>query len=392
MSEIQDAAQIIRVSFEGAEIIMKLGKANLDFLKGVCAVFKNLLDQEKLSGKTSVKQLLKSGGDLQVFKFRTEDMATVKKMADKYGILYSILPDLNKSDGMSEILFHSQAAPRIQAIMEQIQNSKIESMDDYFANAEPEELEKAVQEAEKKPAMPKENEYRVAAEEFIKNPGAKVSDVRSRLNMTWLEIWPIVKHMESNNLAERGKDGTLTMKMNPAQFRELIKSEQWKSWFGKEEADSRRGAGRSPSDDKTEELKRIQKMSRENPKVNGITIDRKMVTEETEKNIKTRIPYKRDEYIWLRKSEISWINGNKTIYASLEKEKNYMVLDRENKPVRTVSGQTLYEQSYDPVNREHIRRQQEQKQRRQQQKQREYKRTQKALEDTRKALSGRKGR
>lgn len=392
MSEIQDAAQIIRVSFEGAEIIMKLGKANLDFLKGVCAVFKNLLDQEKLSGKTSVKQLLKSGGDLQVFKFRTEDMATVKKMADKYGILYSILPDLNKSDGMSEILFHSQAAPRIQAIMEQIQNSKIESMDDYFANAEPEELEKAVQEAEKKPAMPKENEYRVAAEEFIKNPGAKVSDVRSRLNMTWLEIWPIVKHMESNNLAERGKDGTLTMKMDPAQFRELINSEQWKSWFGKEEADSRRGAGRSPSDDKTEELKRIQKMSRENPKVNGITIDRKMVTEETEKNIKTRIPYKRDEYIWLRKSEISWINGNKTIYASLEKEKNYMVLDRENKPVRTVSGQALYEQSYDPVNREHIRRQQEQKQRRQQQKQREYKRTQKALEDTRKALSGRKGR
>lgn len=392
MSEIQDAAQIIRVSFEGAEIIMKLGKANLDFLKGICAVFKNLLDQEKLSGKTSVKQLLKSGGDLQVFKFRTEDMATVKKMADKYGILYSILPDLNKSDGMSEILFHSQAAPRIQAIMEQIQNSKIESMDDYFANAEPEELEKAVQEAEKKPAMPKENEYRVAAEEFIKNPGAKVSDVRSRLNMSWLEIWPIVKHMESNNLAELRKDGTLTMKMDPAQFRELINSEQWKSWFGKEEADSRRGAGRSPSDDKTEELKRIQKMSRENPKVNGITIDRKMVTEETEKNIKTRIPYKQDEYIWLRKSEISWINGNKTIYASLEKEKNYMVLDRENKPVRTVSGQTLYEQSYDPVNREHIRRQQEQKQRRQQQKQREYKRTQKALEDTRKALSGRKGR
>ena len=57
MSEIQDAAQIIRVSFEGAEIILKLGKANLDFLKGVCAVFKKMLDQEKLSGKTSVKQI-----------------------------------------------------------------------------------------------------------------------------------------------------------------------------------------------------------------------------------------------------------------------------------------------------------------------------------------------
>lgn len=391
MSEIQDAAQIIRVTFEGAEIIMKLGKANMDFVKDVCAVFKKMLDQEKLSGKTTVKQLLKSGGDLQVFKFQTENLQTVKKMADKYGILYSILPDLNKADGMSEILFHSQAAPRIKAIMEQIQNSKIESMDDYFANAEPEELEKAVQDAEKKPVLPKENEYRVAAEEILKNPGAKVSDIRSRLNMTWLEIWPIVKHMESNGLATLGKDGTVSMNMGPDQFREFMDSQQWKAWFGKQEAGRRGGTGPSISGDKLEEIRRIQKAYKDNPKVNGITIDRKMVTEETEKNIKTRIPYKKDEYIWLRKSEITWINGNKTIYASLEKGKDYMVLDRENKPVRTVSGQKLYEQSYDPVNREHIRRQQEQKRKRQQ-KQQEYRRTQKALEDTRKALSGRKGR
>lgn len=42
MSEIQDAAQIIRVSFEGAEIILKLGKANLDFVKGgLCCDQKN---------------------------------------------------------------------------------------------------------------------------------------------------------------------------------------------------------------------------------------------------------------------------------------------------------------------------------------------------------------
>lgn len=140
MSEIQDAAQIIRVSLEGVEVILKIGKLNWDFVKDVCAVFTRMLDQEKLAGKTSVRQLLKSGGDLQVFKFRTENLQTVKKMADKYGILYSILPDINKKDGMSEILFHSQAVPRIQTMMEQIQDSKIESMDDYFSNAEPKEL------------------------------------------------------------------------------------------------------------------------------------------------------------------------------------------------------------------------------------------------------------
>ena len=109
MSEIQDAAQIIKVSFEGAEIILKMGNTGWQFVKDICAVFKKVLDQEKLSGKTSVQKLLKMGGDLQVFRFETKDLERVKALANKYGILYSILPDLNEKDGMSEILFHSQA-------------------------------------------------------------------------------------------------------------------------------------------------------------------------------------------------------------------------------------------------------------------------------------------
>ena len=49
MSEIQDAAQIIKVSFEGAEIILKMGNTGWQFVKDICAVFKKVLDQEKLS-------------------------------------------------------------------------------------------------------------------------------------------------------------------------------------------------------------------------------------------------------------------------------------------------------------------------------------------------------
>lgn len=390
MSEIQDAAQIIRVSIEGTELILKLGKANWDFVKSVCAVLKKMLDQEKLAGKTSVKQLLKSGGDLQVFQFQTKDLDTVKKLADKYGILYSILPDLNAADGMSEILFHSQAAPRIQSIMEQIQHSKIESMDDYFTNAEPEELGQVVQEAEKKSVIPKENEYRTVANEFARNPGAKISDIRSRLDMTWAEIWPIIKHMEANGLAKSGKDGTVAMTMDSEQFQDFVGSRQWQEWFWKH-ADQHRDTEQRSSGEKLEEIRRIQKQYRENPKANGITIDRKMVMEETERSIKTRIPYKRNEYIWLRKSEITWINGNKTIYANLEKEKTYQVLDSENRPVRRVSGKDLYEQSYDPVNRNRLNLEQDRRKKRQQ-KEKQYRRNQKALEDVKKAVQGRERR
>ena len=118
-----------------------------------------------------------------------------------------------------------------------------------------------------------------------------------------------------------------------------------------------------------------------------------MVIEETEKSIKTRIPYQKDGFIWLRKSEIAWINEDKTILANLEKEKTYQVVDRDNKPVRRLLGRQLYEQSYDPVNREQIRRQQENQRRHQRQrKKKQYQQTQKSLEAARKKLNGRGGR
>lgn len=279
MSEIQDAVQIIRLFLEGAEVILKMGKMSWDFTQSVGAVFEHMLEKEKLEGKTSVKKLLKSGGDLQVFKFRTEDLRAVKKLADKYGILYSIMPDLNKKDGMSEILFHSQAVPRIQSIMEQIQGARIESMDDYISNAEPKELKALTRETKKK-YRKNDKEYRKGA---YRSPGS---------------------------LAE---NGVATEKM--------------------------------------EEIKNFQKGYIKNPNINGITIAKKMVMEETEREIKTRIPYKTDEYIWLPKSEITWINHDKTIYAGLEKEKEYQIVDGADRPVRQVSGQELYKQSYDPVNR-----------------------------------------
>lgn len=309
MSEIQDAVQIIKVALDGAEIILKVGKMNFDFVKSVCALFARMMEQEKLEGKTSVRRLLKSGGDLQVFKFRTEDLYAVKKMADKYGILYSILPDINQKDGMSQILFHSQAVPRIQAIMEQIQGAGIESMDDYFSNAEPKALDTLTQEAKKK----------------------------------------------YGNMGHR--------------------------YSGEAEIFSGAPVENEISAKKMEEIRNFQKGYIENPKINGITIARKMVMEETEREIKTRIPYRQNEYIWLPKSEITWINHDKTIYAGLEKEWEYQIVDEADRPIRQVSGQELYKQSYDPVNHSLNGREQERIRKRQRQEQQDKIRQDKEVRD-----------
>ena len=87
MSEIQDAAQIIKVSFEGAEIILKNGKYRLAVCKKIFVRYlKKVLDQEKtVREKLLYKKLLKMGGDLQVFRFETKDLERVKALANKYG-------------------------------------------------------------------------------------------------------------------------------------------------------------------------------------------------------------------------------------------------------------------------------------------------------------------
>ncbi len=73
-------------------------------------------------------------------------------------------------------------------------------------------------------------------------------------------------------------------------------------------------------------------------------------------------------------------HGSMVIRRSMRglKREDLSGTDASNQPVRRVTGQQLYEQSYDPVNREQVKRQQEQqKKRERQQKKKEYQQAQK---------------
>mgnify|MGYP002517763542 CR=1 FL=1 len=112
--EIMEAVQIIRVAYEGIEIAMRIGSGGLNAAQRAVEALVGLLEYEKTMGKTNMKKLLMKGGDLQIFQFKTEDTKTVEKMLKKYGILYSVLPDINKTDGLSEIIFQCLSSGRWQ--------------------------------------------------------------------------------------------------------------------------------------------------------------------------------------------------------------------------------------------------------------------------------------
>lgn len=359
MSEMQDAVQIIRVTYEGIEMFFKVGSGGYRALKDMAGILKTLLDQEKLEGRTSVRQLLKKGGDLQVFSFDTGDMAKVKELLKKHGVLYAMLPDLNKKDGKSEILFHSEAAPRITAIIELLNAGKIETMEDYLDHADKEDLQEFI-----KSENQKKKEYDFMAFDFYavgmyfaKNPEGSLAGVKEKLSMTDEELEPILKYMKKRGLMDQDKKtGKVLFSMKAESFKEYFFSDAWKediNFSTKEE-----------NPDKEEVQKRYQKEKKKNPKVNGITIDRKLFYEETPEALKTRIPGRMHEFLWIPKSDSVLINEGKTIYTDLQKDKEYQIVDDNNQEQYRITGEELYSRHYDPVSRKR-----EEQQRREMQKQ-----------------------
>lgn len=269
--EISQAIQIIRLEFDGLRFGMDVTGGTVKQAKNLAVFIYALLTREKLQGKTSLKKMLSKDGSLQVLKIREEDMKKFKKIAKKYGILYSKLPDINKSDGMTEVLFHIEATPRINTLIEKLGNGSIENLMDYVRNGKDGDFEKVVD------YLKKEN---------------------------------ILKDTPSEVEPER-----------------------------KEQLDRY-----------ADELKYNAMIN--DPSRVDITISRKLYEEENLTSIKTRVPNTYGDnvrYLWIDKSDVVSINGGKTFFAYLNKDKEYELVDRDGQIAEKLTGQNLQKQHYDNV-------------------------------------------
>lgn len=269
--EISQAIQIIRLEFDGLRFGMDITGGTVKQAKNLAVFIYALLTREKLQGKTSLKKMLSKDGSLQVLKIREEDMKKFKKLAKKYGILYSKLPDINKSDGMTEVLFHTEATPRINTLIEKLGNGSIENLMDYVRNGKDGDFEKVV--------------------EYLKKEN-------------------ILKDTPSEVEPER-----------------------------KEQLDRY-----------ADELKYNAMIN--DPSRVDITISRKLYEEENLTSIKTRVPNTYGDnvrYLWIDKSDVVSINGGKTFFAYLNKDKEYELVDRDGQIAEKLTGQNLQKQHYDNV-------------------------------------------
>ena len=80
-SEITDAVQIIHIVFEGADLCLRVTGKCMKPLEQLTKLIMGILAREKMEGKTSMKNLLKRGGDMHVFRFPKDQLKKVETMA-----------------------------------------------------------------------------------------------------------------------------------------------------------------------------------------------------------------------------------------------------------------------------------------------------------------------
>ncbi|MDR4076245.1 MAG: DUF3801 domain-containing protein [Eubacterium sp.] len=123
MNTSGDAAeQVIRLSLEGADFLLRLtgtGLKNLAFL--LISALKSA-DMHKTKGKTRLTAMLKSGKPLTVFSINNADLEVFAKEARHYGVLYCALGNpAGSPDGVTDILVKQEDAVRINRIVERFQ-------------------------------------------------------------------------------------------------------------------------------------------------------------------------------------------------------------------------------------------------------------------------------
>ena len=343
--EIQEAIQIIRVGYDGLEIAMKISggaikeaKKALDFLIAV-------LEKEKTMGKIDMRNLLMKGGDLQVFQFNMEDLSKVEKMAKQYGILYSVLPDINKADGKSEIIFHTEAVPRVNMMVQKLKFGRIATFDDYLKNGDEKEMNKILSFLKE---QKKGNERLHTAESAKANEmmdgliekvglyameksNISVEDVKEKFGVDKEEAENILGRLEKIGVLEKGEDGMHKVVMDRDAF--LNRFRGYRELVGRMQA-------AAVAQDKN---------------FLDITITKKLIVEENDHAVKTRVPGTWGEearYLWIGKEKIMEIHSGKTLLTFLIPDKEYKLYSADNKVVVTMRGNDLYDGYYDKVETE----------------------------------------
>ncbi len=335
--EIQEAVQIIRVLYDGVEISMKVGSGGLSAMKQAVTFIKGMLDYEKSMGKTSMRKLLMKGGDLQIMQVPTTEIKQVEKMAKKYGILYSMLPDMDRTDGMTELIFHQEALPRANTMLTRLNGGRLLTFNDYLEKGDEKQLGKLMDFFQHQKQAGIDETATKQLDNLIEQVGLFAMQKKSLSVDAVKENFSINHEAAENIVRQLAKIGILGSRDDAGTYQVILDKDAFLN----------RVRGYQQLAD------RIRMVSAtKDARLSDVTIAKSLIKEENDHAVKTRVPGTWGEnirYIWLKKENIMEIHNGKTMLTFLDGEKDYKLYDEKNRVVETKKGSALYEGHYDAV-------------------------------------------
>ena len=119
------AEQVMRMSLEGAEILIKLtgsGAKNAAVL--LYSIYK---EQNKTRGKERLTNMLRSGKPLKVYTFKRDNLEKFKEVAKEYGILYTVLKEKEDKDGVFDVLVRADDDSKLARVIERFKFSGVDT-------------------------------------------------------------------------------------------------------------------------------------------------------------------------------------------------------------------------------------------------------------------------
>lgn len=295
-SEITDAVQVIRILFDGTDLFLRVAGVGIKSLKQLAKLIVGILAREKMEGKTSMKNLLKRGGDMHVFKFPEEELKKVEAMAKKYGILFSRLPDFNK-DGMREIAFHAESLPRMNALIEKLKEGQVMGLGEYLQETSDRDIDKFYEET------------RQGKEMTGREAGNTQRNTEDRTYS--------ISSMGTGKKPEWMDTGYLKMKDIEA----------------------------LPLDQRLDVLNHYQSGEHD-----PITITGKLITRETEDYVVVRLPRQTGKFIHIPKEDFFFPEGSRTALAFLKKKEEMKIYTEHGEEMMRMTGNEIYHGYFDQAN------------------------------------------
>lgn len=114
----ETADLMVREGIQITESALKLAGLGAKNLAALLIALAN--DNQKISGKTTLKRLIQDREELTIFSIKEKDLAAFKKESAQYGVLYYPIVNRTENTGTVEIMAKAKDARQINHILERM--------------------------------------------------------------------------------------------------------------------------------------------------------------------------------------------------------------------------------------------------------------------------------